>query len=104
MIVVRIEVLPHGHADRAEAVAELEVVNDATGTLTHGNYDVTLALAERPLAVKARVTGFSRALGAVALVRDALQAALTTLHAEQNREDATAILAAAGAPHPHSSI
>ena len=65
MIVCRIEIAPHGLMDRMESVASLEIINDGTsGSLAHGNYDVTLETAGSRRQ-EGRLVGFDRSLGRV---------------------------------------
>ena len=42
MLVVRIELWPHGDASRCKTLATGTIVNDGTGTATRGNYEIVL--------------------------------------------------------------
>lgn len=42
MLVVRIEIWPHGDQSRRKTLATGKIANTGTGTLTRGNYRVTL--------------------------------------------------------------
>jgi len=43
MIVVNIELWPHGSKDRSKTIGNLVIVNDGTGNVEHGNYNVALS-------------------------------------------------------------
>ena len=42
MLIVKLEVWPGGDKSRAYPVGEAHIINDLTGTPSHGNYDVQL--------------------------------------------------------------
>lgn len=68
MLRVTIELVPFGDEARAEVVDVIEIVNDGTGTIEVGNYDVVHG------GQTARVTRHYRTGGALQLVRRALEA------------------------------
>lgn len=40
MLRVRIEIVPHGDESRSQQLAQIDIVNDGTGTNLNGHYDV----------------------------------------------------------------
>lgn len=82
MLVVKIELWPHGSEAMKTVIGEARIANDGTGTAVLGNYDVQLAhsgrYASRPGVWKrGRVLGHARELSPYHLVLRALQVALT---------------------------
>jgi len=84
MLVVRIELWPHGDAKKRRTLCTAAIVNDGTGTTEFGNYNVVLTHAEGvpkhvrkgPYYKDGTVTGFMRSLSPYHLVLRALKAAL----------------------------
>jgi hypothetical protein len=68
MLVVKIQLWPYGAESAAYPIAEIRIVNDGTGDVYVGNYDVSSG------EVRARVEGHERSGGAAALVRKAIDA------------------------------
>ncbi len=66
MILVKIIKYPFGHPP-AELIGEIEIVNDCTGDLETGNYEVTMN--DRTV----RVEGYQRRRGYLTLVTEALK-------------------------------
>lgn len=62
MIVVTIELWPHGRHDRAVLLGSATIANDGTGTLDSGNYEVTLSRRGNATSLwkLGRVEGFPR--------------------------------------------
>lgn len=80
MLRITIELVPHGIESRKSTLGVIKIANDATGTLSSGNYDVTLSK-EPPIAKrtgiwkKGTVEGFPRQkLGPYDLLFRALRA------------------------------
>lgn len=85
MLVVRIELWPHGDHLKSRTLGVVTIVNDGTGTSEFGNYDVTLSHAAgvpehlkqaSPCYKVGRVSGFLRKLSPYHLVLRALKSAL----------------------------
>lgn len=80
LVVVKVELWPHGNEANARTLGRIEIANDGTGTLTHGNYDVRLShsgrYSSRPGPWKVgKVIGYARkALSPYHLVQMALKA------------------------------
>ncbi len=62
MIVVTIELWPHGDESKKKHLGTAKIANDGRGTLTEGDYDVVLSKTGRPNQTwrKGRVTEFPR--------------------------------------------
>lgn len=80
MVVVRIEMWPHGDESKAYPLGAVFIANDGTGDASLGNYDVTAVHAgayfgKRKEPYKTgRVVGFLRKLSPYTLVAKALKA------------------------------
>jgi hypothetical protein len=76
MIVVKVEVWPHGEASAFE-IDRVYIWNDDTGTATEGNYQVRVHAASGNArghgAKRKRIFGWPRSRSALALVREALK-------------------------------
>lgn len=84
MVVVRIELWPHGDHSKSTTLGVITITNDGTGTKEFGNYDVCVShVAGAPEHLKKRnpcyktgkVTGFMRKLSPYHLLIRALKAA-----------------------------
>ena len=62
MIVVTVELWPGGDAERKKTLGTAHIINDGTGTVQRGNYDVRLFTWHTPPKVwkRGRVVGFDR--------------------------------------------
>jgi hypothetical protein len=65
VIVVKVELWPHGDESKARPIGQIAIANDGTGTAESGNYNVVLAHAGRFYGRKGawrrgRVTGYQR--------------------------------------------
>lgn len=84
MVVVKLEVWPHGDQSKAYPLGEIQIANDGTGNEVAGNYEVLAKHAgmyygKRPEPFKrGRVTGFHRKLSPYRLLCRALQAICET--------------------------
>lgn len=81
MIVVKIELWPHGLRAKAREIGRVVIANDGSGTAESGNYQVALSHAgiygDKPGAWKSgTVTGHRRNLSPYHLVRAAIDSAL----------------------------
>jgi hypothetical protein len=81
MIVVKIELWPHGIRDKAREIGRIVIANDGSGTKEEGNYEVALAnagiYADKPGAWKSgTVTKHKRSLSPYHLIRAAIDSAL----------------------------
>lgn len=84
MVVVKIELWPHGDHSRSSILGVVIITNDGTGSVDFGNYDVTLShtagvseqAKNKPYYKKGNVTGFLRKLSPYHLVLRALKSAL----------------------------
>ncbi len=79
MVVVKIELWPHGDASQAQPLGEIYISNDGTGSALRGNYDVELKHAGRYYGKlgswrTGKVSGFVRSLSPYHLVAMALKA------------------------------
>jgi len=80
MVVVKIEMWPHGDESKAYPLGKIEIANDGTGDAQSGNYDVTAFHAgifygkRREPYKTGRVVGFLRRLSPYALLAKALKA------------------------------
>lgn len=80
MVVVKIEMWPHGDETKMYPLGVITIANDGTGTTTTGNYQVTAShsgsyFGQRPEPYKkGRVLGFLRNLSVYRLVARALAA------------------------------
>jgi len=78
MMLIKIELLPGGDASKRRTLGEIRIVNDGSGSLDVGNYDVTLMKSEEyakspGVWKRGRVVGFPRrALGPYDLLFRAL--------------------------------
>jgi hypothetical protein len=76
VIVVRVE-LHSGVTGEVTELGRCEIVNDETGTIERGHYDVVVTSGDTPRTRRGRVEGYARKTRPVwALVRLALLAAL----------------------------
>lgn len=81
MIVVKIELWPHGNPETVREIGRIVIANDGTGTRELGNYNVALAHAgiysDEPGAWKSgTVTGHKRSLSPYHLISKAINTAL----------------------------
>jgi len=82
MIVVKIEIWPHGDQQQARLIGSAVIVNDGTGTPEKGNYEIGLSHSgkyygvKKGLYKKATLTGHLRTLSSYHLVMRALQCCL----------------------------
>jgi hypothetical protein len=80
MVVVKIEMWPHGDRSKAYPLGTVLIANDGTGSTTTGNYEVTAShsgmfYGKRPEPYKTgKVAGFLRKLSVYRLVSRALAA------------------------------
>ena len=71
MLIVRVELWPHGDELRKEEIGKLVIANDGTGTAVFGNYDIELSEKERETE-KGRVETYFRKHSVWVLVKRAL--------------------------------
>jgi hypothetical protein len=82
MIVVKVELWPHGEEARAREIGRARIINDGTGDLARGNYQVELLksaeYSKRPGTIYKRgtVRGFLRRRGPWPLLMLAIQQAI----------------------------
>lgn len=81
MVVVKIEVWPHGREEDRYTIGEARIINDCTGTTELGNYGVELKHAGKfygksGIWKRGRVVGHQRELSPYHLVMKAIKAAL----------------------------
>jgi hypothetical protein len=82
MIVVKIEVWPHGDRQQARLIGSCVIVNNETGSAEKGNYEVGLSHSgiyygkRKGLWKKGTLTGHLRSLSPYHLVMRAIQSAL----------------------------
>jgi hypothetical protein len=84
MIRVTIELVPHGIEARKRHLGTILIANDATGTLTRGNYRATLSQSGQPKRIwkSVHLTDFPRkALGAYDLLYRVLNATVSKRNA-----------------------
>lgn len=80
MVVVTVEVWPHGHEGQKRTIGRLYITNDGTGSVAAGNYTVEAEHAgtyygrRKGPWKRGRVTGFVRTLSPYRLLCRALQA------------------------------
>lgn len=80
MVVVKVEIWPHGDESKARPLGVVMISNDGTGDTTKGNYDVVASHAGKYYGKrkepykKAKVTGFPRTWSPYKLVAWALKA------------------------------
>lgn len=79
MVVVKIELWPHGDESKARPLGVMHIINDGTGTVEAGNYDVELKHAGNYFGKPGnwrtgRVVGYIRSLSPYHLVAMALRA------------------------------
>ena len=60
MIVVKLEIWPFGMEEYAETIGVMEIHNDATGTLTQGNYEYNLKGKSNHLMKSGRIESYPR--------------------------------------------
>lgn len=80
MVVVKIELWPHGDESQMRPLGRIDIANDGTGTVALGNYDATFAHAgsyygKEGHYKKGRIVAFSRNLSPYHLIARALAAA-----------------------------
>jgi hypothetical protein len=103
MLVVKLELWPHGHEDSRQPLGEIRIINDDTGTAQVGNYNVELAHSGRYYGrpgvwKRGRVEGFDRqGPSPYHLVLQALLAALGGTYTSRARTTERPTAAAAGA-------
>lgn len=74
MLKVTVEIWPFGDSDQRRTLAEMFIINDGTGNIETGNYDVRAYGAEGlELLGVGRVTGHLRALPVLDLVRKSIE-------------------------------
>jgi hypothetical protein len=77
MLRVTVELIPNGDEEGKRKLAQLDIVNDGTGTAWNGHYDVLLTQFERDgtaFVTTERLRDFDRDMPALHLVSDALSA------------------------------
>lgn len=70
-----IELVPDGDEEGTRQLAQLNIVNDGTGTASNGHYDAVLTMFDRDgcaFVKTARIEGFDRDMPGVMLVSQAL--------------------------------
>lgn len=60
MIVIKVELWPHGDRDKAEKLGQMYIANDGTGTPTRGNYWFKLFDKSGRIKRKGEVKDFAR--------------------------------------------
>lgn len=81
MVIVKIELWPHGQKDKAKLLGICKITNNLTGDLKHGNYDVELSHAGKYIKKKGfwksgKVLRHRRSLSPYHLVYKAIKACL----------------------------
>ena len=91
MIVIKIELWPHGIRKKSREIGRIVIANDGTGTPTKGNYKVSLShagsYAKKVGAWKSgKITGHLRKLSPYHLVQSAIAAALKGKSTKESSE------------------
>jgi hypothetical protein len=75
MLLVTVELIPHGRYDKREVLDTIVIANDGTGDETTGNYSARLVAGNHPRTQTPDVSvrGFERSRGALALLREVLK-------------------------------
>ena len=62
MLVVKIELWPYGNENEKEELGRMEIINDGSGTLRRGNYDVRVCRKDNydKYVREGRVEGYAR--------------------------------------------
>lgn len=74
MLRITIELLPFGSIERRKVLRTAEIVNNGTGTISKGNYDITFYGETGEVYRKTKVTGYQRKqLGPWNLIQEAIK-------------------------------
>lgn len=72
MLRVTIEIIPFGNKKETKELGQIHIINDGTGTKTHGNYIAKFYKDDKEIIGK-RVKGFFRSFGFYALIMQVLK-------------------------------
>lgn len=71
MIRITVEMVPYGFENSKYKIGEMTIVNDGTGTIEYGNYDITIV--SDNYEIERRVEKFPRDKGIWPLITEALK-------------------------------